>query len=147
MIFLPSLLPFGGLSKIAPNFLHLKCAHIPFWLNPTGHSKFHNPVTPSAYYRHRSDCSYSLVPASAGRRSSSALPNFVSCPGKRCRRRPVSVSVTGVRYNSLFWMCTLNSLIWPDMKLVSVYTILNIIFLCVSIPWLCAVIQDHVLSL
>ena len=42
-------------------------AHIfPFWLNHTGHSKFHNTLTPSACYRPRSDCLYSLVPASAG---------------------------------------------------------------------------------
>ena len=45
-------------------FPSLKCAHISLWLNPTGHSKFHNTSKPpSACYRFRSDCSYSLVPA------------------------------------------------------------------------------------
>ena len=69
----------------------------PFW-----HSKFHNTFTPSACYRPRSDCLYSLVPASAG------------CPPYSL---PLSFSVpdrdAGMRYNSLFWMCTLNTLTWP----------------------------------
>ena len=38
------------------------------------------------------------------------------CRGQRNRRRPVHVPVTGVRYNSLLWMCTLNTLTWPDQK-------------------------------
>ena len=46
------------------------------------------------------DCSYSLVPASAG-----GPP-------------PLPVPVTGVRYNSLLWMCTLNTLTWPDLILI-----------------------------
>ena len=32
-----------------------------------------------------------------------------TCPGQR------TVPVTGVRYNSLLWMCTLNPLTWPDL--------------------------------
>ena len=48
-------------------FLSLKCAHILFWLNPMGHSKFHNtPKIPSSCYRPQSDCLYSFVPTSAG---------------------------------------------------------------------------------
>ena len=39
-----------------------------------------------------------------------------SCPGQSNRRRPVPVPVTGVRYNSLLWMCTLNTLTWPDLN-------------------------------
>ena len=35
------------------------------------------------------------------------------CPGQRNRRRSVPVPVTGVRYNSFLWMCTLNTLTWP----------------------------------
>ena len=31
--------------------------------------------------------------------------------------RPVPVPVTDVHYNSLFWMCTLNTLTWPDLTL------------------------------
>ena len=46
-----------------------------------------------------------------------ALPLFPSCPGQRNRRRPVPVPVTGVRYNSLLWICTLNTLTWPHIKL------------------------------
>ena len=37
---------------------------------------------------------------------------FFSCPRQRKRRRPVSVPMTGVHYNSLLWMCTLNTLTW-----------------------------------
>ena len=40
--------------------------------------------------------------------------NF-SCPGQRNWQRLVPVPVTGVRYNSLFRMCTLNTLTWPDL--------------------------------
>ena len=32
------------------------------------------------------------------------------------RSVPVTVTVTGVRYNSLLWMCTLNTLTWPDLS-------------------------------
>ena len=42
---------------------------------------------------------------------------FFSCPGERNRRRPVSVRVTGVRYNNLFLMGTLNTLTWPDLDI------------------------------
>ena len=42
-------------------------------------------------------------------------PPLFSCPGQRNRQRPVPVSVTGVRYNSLLWMYTLNTLAWPDL--------------------------------
>ena len=38
-----------------------------------------------------------------------------SCPGQRNQWRHVPVAVTGVRYNSLLWMCTLNTLTWPDL--------------------------------
>ena len=37
----------------------------------------------------------------------------------RKRRRPIPVPMTGVRYNSLLWMCTLNT-IWPDLTSVIV---------------------------
>ena len=33
---------FGRPSKSAPNFLHWNAHIFLFWLNPTGHSKFHN---------------------------------------------------------------------------------------------------------
>ena len=67
-------------------------------------------MTVSACYRFRSDCSYSLVPASAGG-SPPPLRYYPFFPwlGQRNRRRPVPVPVTGVRYNSLLWMCTLNT--------------------------------------
>ena len=38
-----------------------------------------------------------------------------SCPGQRNRRGPLPVTMTGVRYNSLLWMCTLNTLTRPDL--------------------------------
>ena len=44
-----------------------------------------------------------------------SLPPLFSCPGQRNRRRPVPVPVTGVRYSSLLWMCTLNTLTWPAL--------------------------------
>ena len=34
------------------------------------------------------------------------------CPGQRNPRNPVPVPVTGMHYNSLLWMCTLNTLTW-----------------------------------
>ena len=38
---------------------------------------------------------------------------------RQCRRSPpLPVPVTGVRYNSLLWMCTLNTLTWPDLILI-----------------------------
>ena len=72
-------------------FPWLKCAHISLWLNPTGHSKFHNTLTPSACYRPRLEC---------------------FCPPSRRekRRKPARVPVTGVRYNSL---------LWPDLAQIS----------------------------
>ena len=100
---------------VRPNcakFPSFKCTHIFLWLKPTGHSKFHNtsnhppPATDSGrtartlLYR---QCRRSLPPP------------FFSCPGQRNQRRPVPVPVTGVRYNSLLWMCTLNTLTWPDL--------------------------------
>ena len=45
----------------------------------------------------------------------SPSPPFFPCPEQRNRRRPVPVPVTGVRYDSLLWMCTLNTLTWPDL--------------------------------
>ena len=38
----PQFLFFGGPSIIAPNFLRWNAHIFLFWLNPTGHSKFHN---------------------------------------------------------------------------------------------------------
>ena len=40
--------------------------------------------------------------------------------------RPVPVPVTGVRYNSLLWMCTLNTLTWPDLVLITSLYIMSI---------------------
>ena len=68
----------------------------------------------SSCYRSRSDCSYSLVPASAGG-PPLLPPPFFSCPGQRNRRRLVPVPMTGMCYNSLLWMCMLNTLTWPDI--------------------------------
>ena len=60
-----------------------------------------NPIMNlSAYIKIQVDCSYSLVPASAGGPPLLPPPIF-SCSGQRNRRRPVPVPVTGVRYNRL----------------------------------------------
>ena len=74
----------------------------------------------SAGYRFRSDCSYSLVPASAG--DPPLLPPpppLFLVPDRRTVEGrylcPVPVPVTGVRYNSLPWMCTLSTLTRPDL--------------------------------
>ena len=93
-------------------FPSLKCTHISLWLKPTGHSKFHNTSNhpPPATDSGRTACTPLYPPVQAVPPS----PLFVSCPGQRNQWRPVPVPVTGVRYNSLLWMCTLNTLTWPD---------------------------------
>ena len=97
-------------------FPSLKCAHIYFWLNPTGHSKFHNtsnhppPATDSGW-----SARTPLFPPVQAVPHYSLPPPFFSCPGQRNRRKPVPVPVTSVRYNSLLWMCTLNTLTWPHI--------------------------------
>ena len=93
----------------------LKCTHICLWLNPTGHSKFHNtsnhppPATDSGRTAHTPLYQpVQVVPQYF------PAPLFFSCPGQRNQRRPVPVPMTGVCYKSLLWMCTLNTLTWPD---------------------------------
>ena len=44
----------------------------------------------------------------------SLTPTLFSCSRQMNRQRSVSVPMTGVRYNSLLWMCTLNTLTWPE---------------------------------
>ena len=51
----------------------------------------------------------------------SSPPLFFFCPGQRKRRRPVPMPVTGVRYNSFFWMCTLKTRTWPDPLLQNLF--------------------------
>ena len=61
---------------------------------------FPPPATDSG----RTDCSYSLVPASAGSAPLTPpllLTFFLSCPRQRNPRMPVPVPVTGMHYNSL----------------------------------------------
>ena len=102
---------FGGTVQIAPNFFHWN-AHI-FLLRDIP-----NFITPQTTLR--------LLPIPVGLlvlpctwqcRWFPLLPLtfFFPCPGQRNWRRPVPVPVTGVRYNSLLRMCTLNTLTWPDM--------------------------------
>ena len=105
----PFFFTFGGRSKIAPNFLHLKCAHIPFWLNPTGHSKFHNTLTPSACYRPRSDCLYSLVPASTGG-SPSSLPLSFPIVGRHLCPWPACATTAFLNVH-----VKRSDLTWPDL--------------------------------
>ena len=53
-----------------------------------------------------------VLPCTSHCRRFSPYPplSLFPCPGQRNRRRPVPVPVTGVRYNSLLRMCTLNTL-------------------------------------
>ena len=83
-------------------FPSLKCTHISFWLNPTGHSKFHNTSNhpPPATDSGRTARTPLYPPGQAAPYS---LPLFFFSPGQRNRRRLVPVPVTGVRYNSLQW--------------------------------------------
>ena len=88
--------------QIAPNLLHWNAHILLFWLNPTGHAKFHNT----------SDCLYSLLPASTG----DFFFFFLPVPNRGTGEGLVPVPVTGVRYNSLLGMCTLNILTWPNYR-------------------------------
>ena len=74
-------------------FPSLKCAHISLWLNPTGHSKFHNTSNhpPPATDSSRTACTLLYPPVQAPPYS---LPHFFL---SRTEKPPV----TGVRYNSL----------------------------------------------
>ena len=94
-------------------FPSLKCTHISLWLNPTGHCKFHNT---SNYPPPDTDSGRTgRTPLYPPMQAVPPYPLFFPCPN---RRRPVvPVPVTGVRYNSLLWMCTLNTLTWPGFKL------------------------------
>ena len=67
-------------------FPSLKCAQISVWLNPTGHSQVGLLVL---------SCTRQCRPTPY------PLPRLFSCPRQKCRRRPVPVPVTGVRYNTL----------------------------------------------
>ena len=93
----PQFFIFRRTIQIAPNFLHWN-AHIFLLLNPTGHSKFHNtsnhppPTTDSGRTAHTP-----LYPPMQ------AVPPYsphFTCP-------------------SLLWMCTLNTLTWPDLQLLN----------------------------
>ena len=57
---------------------------------------------PSTWYRFRSDCLYSLLPFFFQSQTEEPVP------------------VTGMCYNILLWMCTLNNLTWPDLAGTSV---------------------------
>ena len=128
-------------QAVHPYSLHLRLIPVGLLVLPCTRQCRRSPLTPSTCDRFRSDCSYSLVPASAGgppllpppatdfgRTARTplyppvqavhpySLPLFFSCPGQRNQWKPVSVPVTGVHYHSLLWMCTLNTLTWPDLR-------------------------------
>ena len=76
-------------------FPSLKCAHNPFWLNPTGRSitpqtTLHLLVLPCT-----SQCRRFPPPPPH------PLPSFFSCPEQRNQQKSVPVPVTGMHYNSL----------------------------------------------
>ena len=113
----PQFFIFRRTVRIAPNFLQWNAHIFLFWLNPTGHSKFHNtsnhppPATDSGRTARTP-----LYPPVQAVPPPPLLPSpppfffFFCCPGQRNRRRPVTVPVTGV-----LWMCTLNTLTLPDL--------------------------------
>ena len=57
----------------------------------------------------------------------------LSCPRQRNQRRPVPVPVTGVRYNSLLWMCTLNTLTWPAGVIISLEQSKRVWYWCILV--------------
>ena len=99
-------------------FLSLKCSHFSLWLNPTGHSKFRNtsnhPLPATDSCRTASTPLYPPVQA-APPPPPYSLPPFLFLSQQRNQQRPVPVPMTGVCYNSLLWMCTLNTVTWPDL--------------------------------
>ena len=109
----PQFFIFRRTVQIAPNFLHWNAHIFLFWLNPTGHSKLHNTSN-----------TLRLLPIPVGLL---VLPCTRQCrppPPPYSQRKPVPVPVTGVRYNSLLWMCMLNTLTWPDLTCsVSMYNL------------------------
>ena len=99
--------------QIAPNFLHWN-AHI--FLFDLILRDIPNSITPQTTLRLLPiPVGLLVLPCTCQCRRPPLLPSpFFSCPGQRNWRRSVPVPVTGVRYNSLLWMCTLNTLTWPD---------------------------------
>ena len=102
--------------QIAPNFLHWNAHIFLFWLNHTGHSKFHNTSKnpPPATDPSKTAC-HPLYPPVQVVPPLLPPPLFFHSSGQRNRWRPVPLPVTDVRYNSLLLMCTLNTLTWPDL--------------------------------
>ena len=114
-----SILPFDRLSKIAPNFLHWNAHIFLFWLNHTGHSKFHN----TSNTLHLLPTLVGLCVLSCTRQClvvpppPYSLPPFFPVPDRETSKGwLVPVPVTGMHYNILLWMCTLNTLTWPDLE-------------------------------
>ena len=46
-------------------------------------------------------------------------PFFSPSRTKELAKATTLVPMTGIHYNSLLWMCTLNTLTWPDLTLIS----------------------------
>ena len=90
-------------------FPSLKYAHISLWLNFTGYSKFHNtsnhilPATDSG----RTARTTLNPPVQAVPPSSLFFPCSEQAKASTCAH-------DSMHYNSLLWMCTLNTLTSPD---------------------------------
>ena len=98
---------------IAPNFLHWN-AHI--FLFGLILLDIPNSITPQTTLRLLPiPVGLLVLPCTRQYRWPPLTPSllFFPCPGQRSRRWPVPVPVTGVRYNSWLWLCTLNTLTWP----------------------------------
>ena len=102
--------PIYGMVHInCAKFLSLKCAHISLWLNSMGHSKLHSTLN-----------TLHLLPT---------LVRLLVLPcTHHCRRSPLTPSpfffltqteeLACDRHvpQQLVWMCTLNTLTWPDFS-------------------------------
>ena len=93
----PQFFIFRWTVQIAPNFLHWN-VHVSLWLIP-------NSIIVKTTLR-LLPIPYSLVPASAGGPPLTPSPPFILSQTEEL----VSVPMTGMRYTSLLWMCTLNTL-------------------------------------
>ena len=109
----PQFFIFRWTVQIAPKISFIEiCIYFSFGLTPTGHSQFHNTSNhpPPATDSSRTARTPLYPPVQA-------VPPYFLPPFFPVRDRwPVPVRMTGIRYNSLLWMWTLNTLTWPDLR-------------------------------
>ena len=104
-------------------FPTLKCAHIYLWRE---HSKFHNTSNhpPPATDSGRTARTPLYPPMKTVPHTPSPSPPLFFLSRTE---EPVPVLVTDMRYNSLLWIRTLNTLTWPDLTWSDISFDVNII--------------------